>query len=368
MSKEEAAAASIGYARATGAGAAVISLLAQKLPGAKRMEEAFAGVPGAQKGVIGRFVSAGKTGVGEAGSEVVEETGGKLLQNVAMQQEAPETQLTAGLGQTAAMAALGGAGMGAGVGAISPSAAPPVAPPVTPEVPGAEVPAGEVTPTTEAGEVTPPEVIPTTEVTPPEADAAPSIGDYHIGEIEPLAPMLNQIQTKAEQQDVVAQMESVASNPDYSSLGKSDNIDTGAPVIISDYKIPNDLMGNVEEITGENGDNIKVQYAVLEADGILTANSIEGMPNPDYTNTEERGTRAIYGNNRITGLKAAYDNGTATDYTPALLDDPAHGIDPAVIAGMDRPVLVRVIPKSTLLPQEAETTDEAPLDTTDFTG
>ena len=363
MSKEEAAAASIGYARATGAGAAVISLLAQKLPGAKRMEEAFAGVPGAQKGVIGRFVSAGKTGVGEAGSEVVEETGGKLLQNVAMQQEAPETQLTAGLGQTAAMAALGGAGMGAGVGAISPSAAPPVAPPVTPEVPGAEVPgaevpAGEVTPTTEAGEVTPPEVIPTTEVTPPEADAAPSIGDYHIGEIEPLAPMLNQIQTKAEQQDVVAQMESVASNPDYSSLGKSDNIDTGAPVIISDYKIPNDLMGNVEEITGENGDNIKVQYAVLEADGILTANSIEGMPNPDYTNTEERGTRAIYGNNRITGLKAAYDNGTATDYTPALLDDPAHGIDPAVIAGMDRPVLVRVIPKSTLLPQEAETTDE----------
>ena len=371
MSKEEAAAASIGYARATGAGAAVISLLAQKLPGAKRMEEAFAGVPGTQKGVIGRFVSAGKTGAGEAGSEVVEETGGKLLQNVAMQQEAPETQLTAGLGQTAAMAALGGAGMGAGVGAISPSAASPEA---APEVPGAEVPAGEVTPTTE-GEVTPPEVIPTTEVTPPEettevppTEEEPSIGDYHIGKIEPLAPMFNQIQTKAEQQDVVAQMESVATNPDYSLLGKSDNIDTGAPVIISDYKIPNDLMGNVEEITGENGDNIKVQYAVLEADGILTANSIEGMPNPDYTNTEERGTRAIYGNNRLTGLQAAYNNGTATDYTPALLDDPAHGIDPAVIAGMDRPVLVRVIPKSTLLPKEAETTDEAPPDTTDFTG
>ena len=363
MSKEEAAAASIGYARATGAGAAVISLLAQKLPGAKRMEEAFAGVPGTQKGVIGRFVSAGKTGVGEAGSEVVEETGGKLLQNVAMQQEAPETQLTAGLGQTAAMAALGGAGMGAGVGAISPSAASPEA---APEVPGAEVPAGEVTPTTE-GEVTPPEVIPTTEVTPPEettevpaTEEEPSIGDYHIGKIEPLAPMLNQIQTKAEQQDVVAQMESVATNPDYSSLGKSDNIDTGAPVIISDYKIPNDLMGNVEEITGENGDNIKVQYAVLEADGILTANSIEGMPNPDYTNTEERGTRAIYGNNRITGLQAAYNNGTATDYTPALLDDPAHGIDPAVIAGMDRPVLVRVIPKSELLgEQNAATAEEA---------
>ena len=366
MSKEEAAAASIGYARATGAGAAVISLLAQKLPGAKRMEEAFAGVPGTQKGVIGRFVSAGKTGVGEAGSEVVEETGGKLLQNVAMQQEAPETQLTAGLGQTAAMAALGGAGMGAGVGAISPSAASPEAPPAAPEVPGAEVPAGEVTPTTE-GEVTPPEVIPTTEVTPPEettevptTEEEPSIGDYHIGKIEPLAPMLNQIQTKAEQQDVVAQMESVATNPDYSSLGKSDNIDTGAPVIISDYKIPNDLMGNVEEITGENGDNIKVQYAVLEADGILTANSIEGMPNPDYTNTEERGTRAIYGNNRITGLQAAYNNGTATDYTPALLDDPAHGIDPAVIARMDRPVLVRVMPKSELLgEQNAATAEEA---------
>ena len=361
MSKEEAAAASIGYARATGAGAAVISLLAQKLPGAKRMEEAFAGVPGAQKGVIGRFVSAGKTGVGEAGSEVVEETGGKLLQNVAMQQEAPETQLTAGLGQTAAMAALGGAGMGAGVGAISPSAAPPVAPLVAPPgtPPTGEPPITEVPPTTEVPPETPPETPTTT---------APSIGNYHEGDITPLAPVFTQLQTKAEQQDVIAQMESVAANPDYSLLGKSDNTETGAPVIISDFKIPKELMGNVEDIKDESGKDIKAQYAVLEAGEILTANTLEGAPNADYTNTEEKGTRAIYGNNRITGLQAAYDNGTATSYTPALLNDTTHGIDPAVIAGMDRPVLVRVIPKSTLLPQEAETIDEAPLDTTDFTG
>ncbi len=45
-SDTEAAGAALGYARATGAGALVISLLAQRLPGARAIEEAFAGTPG----------------------------------------------------------------------------------------------------------------------------------------------------------------------------------------------------------------------------------------------------------------------------------------------------------------------------------
>ena len=108
VSETEAAGTALGYARATGASAAVISLLAQRLPGAKAIEEAFAG----QEGKLGRILGGIRGGAGEALSETAEETGGKFAQNVALQQVAPETELTKGLGQVAGMAALGGAGLG----------------------------------------------------------------------------------------------------------------------------------------------------------------------------------------------------------------------------------------------------------------
>ncbi len=331
-----AGAALTGLASTVGIDPIIARGLSKKIIGEAAGKEAAKQAP---KGVARRTAEVAAL---EAIPEGLQGAQEKLAENIALQREGIETPTMRGVVGAGALEALAGAGTGAAVGALSPQRTAPEATPVIEPAP-VEAPTPEAT-----DEVTPPEVIPTTEITPPEVGEAPSIGEYHIGEIEPLAPMLNQIQTKAEQQDVVAQMESVAANPDYSLLGKSDNTETGAPVIISDFKIPKELMGNVEDIKDESGKDIKAQYAVLEAGEILTANTLEGAPNADYTNTEEKGTRVIYGNNRITGLKAAYDNGTATDYTPALLDDPAHGIDPAVIAGMDRPVLVRVIPKSTL--------------------
>ena len=105
---EDAATGAINLARAAGASGAIIGLLAQRLPGASKMEEAFAGVPGSG----GRLSRGITTGLGEAGGEVVEETGGQFSRNLALREVDPEQALTEGLGQTAGMAAVGGAGMG----------------------------------------------------------------------------------------------------------------------------------------------------------------------------------------------------------------------------------------------------------------
>mgnify|MGYP000435073324 CR=1 FL=1 len=112
VSEEEAAGRALGYARATGAAATVISALAQRLPGGRAIEEAMAKVPG--KG--SRLMGAAKGGAGEAVSEMIEEGGGKVAQNLAMQQVDPTKSLTEGLGETMGMAAVGGLGLGTAAG------------------------------------------------------------------------------------------------------------------------------------------------------------------------------------------------------------------------------------------------------------
>ena len=135
--QEEAKSQALNLARASGASGAIISLLAQKLPGAKTLEESFAGVPG----TTGRLLGAAKGALGEATSEVAEETGGKFTQNLAMRQVSPEQELTQGLGATAGMAAIGGAGFGGVAGGLrTPQGAPQPAQatqpsPVVPEAP-----------------------------------------------------------------------------------------------------------------------------------------------------------------------------------------------------------------------------------------
>ena len=104
----------LNLARAAGASGALISLLAQRLPGASSMEKALAGVPGTG----GRLAGAATAGLGEGFGEVAEETGGRLAQNLAMRQVKPEQSLTEGLGETAGMAAVGGVGMGGISGAL----------------------------------------------------------------------------------------------------------------------------------------------------------------------------------------------------------------------------------------------------------
>jgi hypothetical protein len=130
-SPDEAKAKAINLARASGASAAVISVLANSLPGGSAIERAMAGVPG--KG--GRLMGAVKGGLGEGFvSEPAEEVGGKFGANLALREVAPGTPLTRGLGETAGMAAVGGLGMGALSGALRTpgTTAPPPPAPVPP--------------------------------------------------------------------------------------------------------------------------------------------------------------------------------------------------------------------------------------------
>lgn len=114
-SKEEAAAQAIGLARATGASGAIISWLAQGLPGADALEKALAG--GASKAGIARAFAAGAAGEGL--SEMTEEGGGKFTQNLALREVDPTQSLLQGVGATMGQAAVGGVGMGGISGGIS---------------------------------------------------------------------------------------------------------------------------------------------------------------------------------------------------------------------------------------------------------
>jgi len=146
---------------------AAISVGSQMLPGANAFAKYAAKVPGLAKEVEeagiktlipeSRLMSAVKGGLGEAGQEAVEEGGGQVAQNYAMQQIDPTQSLTAGVGQAAGLGALGGASMGvigghgqeqfvpppstpAAPTAATPPVTPPVSPPGTPQLPAPEVP------------------------------------------------------------------------------------------------------------------------------------------------------------------------------------------------------------------------------------
>jgi len=112
---ELAAEQAINRARAAGASGAVISLLVQKLPGAQAMERALAG----EKGKLGRIGGAALGIVKESPSEMLEEGGGKVAQNIAMQQVDPTRDALKGVGATMGSAALGAGFMGGTVGALS---------------------------------------------------------------------------------------------------------------------------------------------------------------------------------------------------------------------------------------------------------
>ena len=112
---ELAAEQAINKARAAGASGAVISLLTQKLPGARAMERALAG----EKGKLGRIGGAALGVIKGTPSEMLEEGGGKIAQNIAMQQVDPTRDTLKGVGATMGSAALGAGFMSGTVGALS---------------------------------------------------------------------------------------------------------------------------------------------------------------------------------------------------------------------------------------------------------
>jgi len=149
MSPEQAASETINRARAAGVSGYALSLIAQKLPGGQAMERILAGEKMAGRGLLPRVGTGLATGAKEIPGEMLEETGGRFSQNLALRDVKPEQSLTEGLGQTAGMAALGGAGMGGVTGIMGRRAAetpPPPPPPSTEQKPETEAPALEAPP------------------------------------------------------------------------------------------------------------------------------------------------------------------------------------------------------------------------------
>jgi len=112
---EQAGKAAINLARASGVSGAALSLIANRyLPGGQALERVLAGGTTGKGLLMGAATGALK----ELPSEVLEETGGKFTQNLALREVKPEQSLTQGLGATAGQAALGAVGLGGVTGAI----------------------------------------------------------------------------------------------------------------------------------------------------------------------------------------------------------------------------------------------------------
>lgn len=353
-SDEQAASEAINKARAAGAAGAVISLLAQRLPGAKALERALAG----ERTGAGRIIGAGIGAAKETPGEIFEETGGKFAQNVAQRVVDPNQSLTAGLGQTAGMAAVGGIGMGGVGGALGGgkrAEAPVEQEPAGQEtvIPAAPQPTQEpvsVEPTPAGADVSAP--APKVDVNPADANA---LTDYTIGLPEEAGSFFQNRDRSGK--GYIQQMQSVASAPDYSRLSVTKDFGTGSPVLISDSFIPEAQMGRIDVATLSNGQRIPVQYAVVDANDVLASNTVSGQSRPEYGDLSVPGMRAIAGNGRIAGLQQAYNTGTSTNYRSEFEADNQHGIDPAAIAGIQNPVLVRIMPKSMVTSDIADTSN-----------
>lgn len=140
----------------------------------------------------------------------------------------------------------------------------------------------------------------------------------------------------------VGQMNSIASDPQYGLLSFSRNTASGAP-IVSYGTLPDDSYLGVRDYVIDSGEQVPVQYAVVEADTVQTSNRFDGSQNPGYGDASLM--NVVAGNGRLTGLTEAYRRGTAQQYREALMVDTQHGVDPAVIASMQHPVLVRYMPQ-----------------------
>lgn len=146
-------------------------------------------------------------------------------------------------------------------------------------------------------------------------------------------------------QDSINQMRSISNNPDYSRLKTSGFLSDGAPVVVDEnIQIPASQIG-VTDTASAGNERFNVQYAVVEADQLMTSNSIDGTTNTEYQTGAAGKARAIAGNGRITGLQSAWAKGNASQYKADMAADRMHGIDPAVIEGMRNPILVRLLPQ-----------------------
>jgi len=326
-----AGAALTGLASTVGIDPIIARGLSKKIIGEAAGKEAAKQAP---KGVARRTAEVAAL---EAIPEGLQGAQEKLAENIALQREGIETPTMRGVVGAGALEALAGAGTGAAVGALSPQG---TAPEATPEEP----------PITEV----PPEVAPVAPVEQKMAvEAAPD--NYYTGSVEDQGLSLKDIQNRDRSGPAsITQMQEIAAKPDYNQVSVSRTLSNGAPVVITDTPIPENRMGKVSNVSAGDGKEIPIQYAVVEAADLTPSHDASGSAIKDFANKDVQSIRPVVGNGRVAGLQQAYINDTAADYKANLLRDDDHGIDPVAIYTMDRPVLVRVMPKKSLTPDIAD--------------
>ncbi|MGF6936858.1 hypothetical protein OKW41_006020 [Paraburkholderia sp. UCT70] len=146
----------------------------------------------------------------------------------------------------------------------------------------------------------------------------------------------------------IAQMNSIAADPDHARLSFSRDFANGAPVVEANpgADIPADQLGRQDFAVAADGRRIPVQYAVVDAGSLLPSNRADGSPVAGYAEGTGTQLRAIAGNGRAAALQAAYERGTADTYRQGIAHDAElTGVSQKVISSMRQPVLVRVMPR-----------------------
>jgi hypothetical protein len=216
----------------------------------------------------------------------------------------------------------------------------------------AAVPEPAPIPTPAPAAVTPP----APPVEPPAAPPAPTVQPFQPSEMPSGAVLQNRNRKSPAS---IAQMNQIASAPDYDRVSFSKDFNNGAPVVSGALDIAPTQLGKQSVATTVDGRKIPVQYAVIEAHEVLPSNNADGSVNPAHGDTNYPGMQAIAGNGRVAGLQAAYQRGTADAYKAEMSKDDTHGINPEVIKGMANPILVRVMPQNEITPDIADISNTA---------
>ena len=199
------------------------------------------------------------------------------------------------------------------------------------------------------GATLPPTVPTTTGEGEQPAALKPDLGDYNVGLPDELSDTFERLQNRDRAgQRSVAQMKDISNKADYDRLSVDPNFGSGAPVVISDFKLPNNQLGMTDVATAVDGRKVPVQYAVVSANDLLPSHTSDGQVNSTYADTSVSAIRPVAGNGRVAGFQEGYGKSSPAmaDYAAKMALDTRHGIDPNVIKATPNPVLIRIMPKT----------------------
>lgn len=148
----------------------------------------------------------------------------------------------------------------------------------------------------------------------------------------------------------IAQVQSIAKNPDPDLLGYNKTPTEGAPIVFADFdemNIPAGQLGRKATVTFTiDMTKVPVQFAVVEAGDVMVSHDGNGAPVEGYDAPEAPAgkLRAVAGNGRAAGIQLAYDKGTAANYVAGLIEEADMlQIDPGAISALARPMLIRIM-------------------------